>query len=77
MATFNINISDELKNNLTMLARELRKSEDWIIEALIENHLPKLKEDIEDYNKAIKVLEKNNKSTSWEEVQRELGLLED
>lgn len=81
MATLNINIPDEVRYNFMKLAQELKEPEEKLITHLMANYLTELREDIEDYNDGMQVLEEmkrnNEKPIPLAEVKRELGLLED
>jgi predicted DNA-binding protein len=77
MVALNIRISDELSDILTKSAKYLDRPKGYVVRKALEVYLLELQEDIEDYNDAIEILAQNNPTVSWEEVQRNCGLLED
>jgi len=77
MSVITARISDDLNKALTSVAKKSERSKSFIISKAIQNYVLELQEDIEDYNDAIAILAKDNTRTSWEEVQRDSGLLED
>jgi len=76
MAKLNIEISDKLNEMLVFVTKELDHSKAYIIHQALENYLEELKEDIEDYHAALEAEKDDSPNISWEEVQRECGLLE-
>ena len=80
MSTITARIPDELNNALTEVAKHTERSRSYIILKAIQNYVLELQEDIEDIrdaDEAIARIEAGGKIYSWEEVQRECGLLED
>jgi len=77
MSVITARISDDLNKALTSVAKKSERSKSFIIAKAIQNYVLELQEDIEDYNDAIAILAKDNTRVSWEEVQRDCGLLED
>jgi predicted transcriptional regulator len=80
MSTITARIPDELNNALTEVAKQTERSRSYIILKAIQNYVLELQEDIEDIrdaDEAIARIEAGGKIYSWEEVQRECGLLED
>jgi len=77
MSVITARISDDLNKALTSVAKKSERSKSFIISKAIQNYVLELQENIEDYNDAIAILAKDNTRTSWEEVQRDSGLLED
>jgi predicted DNA-binding protein len=77
MTTISAQVSDELYKSLNDVAKQLQRSSSYIIREAIASYIEEMKEDIEDYNDAVEILAQNNPTVSWEEVQRNCGLLED
>ena len=77
MATLNVRIPDDLNETLIKSAKYLDRAKGYLVRKALEEDLLELHEDIEDYNDAVEILAQNNPSVSWEEVQRNCGLLED
>jgi predicted transcriptional regulator len=77
MSVITARISNDLNKALTSVAKKSERSKSFIISKAIQNYVLELQENIEDYNDAIAILAKDNTRTSWEEVQRDSGLLED
>ena len=77
MTIISAQVSDELYKSLNDVAKQLQRSSSYIIREAITSYIEEMKEDIEDYNTAVEVLAQNNPRVSWEEVQRNCGLLED
>jgi len=77
MAALNIRISDELSNVLAKSAKYLDRPKGYVVRKALESYLQELQEDIEDYNDAIEASKDNSPNISWEQVQRDCGLLED
>ena len=77
MSVITARISDDLNKALTSVAKKSERSKSFIISKAIQNYVLELQENIEDYNDAIAILAKDTTRTSWEEVQRDSGLLED
>ncbi len=77
MSTIIIRIPDDLNKDLKLIAKSTARSKSYIIRKAIQNYVLELQKDIEDYNDAMKKLKQSNKTVSWEEVQRNCGLLED
>ena len=69
-------IPDALDKYLTEVAKSMERSKNFIILKAIQNYVLELQEDIEDYNDAMEALKDNSPTISWEEVQRNCGLLE-
>ncbi len=76
MASLNIRISDELNNYLTKSAEYLDRPKGYIVRKALESYLQELKEDIEDYNAAVKISMQNNPSFTLKEVIADLGFKE-
>jgi predicted transcriptional regulator len=74
MTVITTRIPDTLDKALTEVAVSMERSKSFIVLKAIQNYVLELQEDIEDYNDAMKILAKNNKSISWEEVMRDCGL---
>ena len=77
MSTITARIPDDLNAALTKVAKQTERSQSHIILKAIQSYVLELQEDIEDYNTAVEVLAQNNPRVSWEEIQRNCGLLED
>ena len=77
MSVVTARIPDALDKDLTEVAKSMERSKNFIILKAIQNYVLELQEDIEDYNDAERILAQNNPTYSWEQVQRECGLLED
>ena len=77
METLNVRISDDLNDTLVKSAAYLDRTKGYLVRKALEEYLLELQEDIEDYNDAERILAQNNPTYSWEQVQRECGLLED
>jgi len=76
MSVVTARIPDALDKDLTEVAKSMERSKNFIILKAIQNYVLELQEDIEDYNDAIEALKDNSPTISWEEVQRNCGLLE-
>jgi RHH-type rel operon transcriptional repressor/antitoxin RelB len=76
MTTLNIRISEELSNVLVKSAKYLDRPKGYLVRKALEVYLQELQEDIEDYNDAVEALKDNSPNISWEQVQRDCGLLE-
>jgi len=76
MTRLNIEIPQKLGDALASIAQQIHLKEEEIVCNALKAHLQDLKEDIEDYNDAMEILAQNNKTISWEEVQRKHGLLD-
>jgi len=76
MTRLNIEIPQKLGDALSSIAQQIHLKEEEIVCNALKAHLQDLKEDIEDYNDAMEILAQNNKTISWEEVQRKHGLLD-
>lgn len=74
MSVITARISDKLDKALTTVAKSTERSKSFIISKAIQNYVLELQED---YNDAIEILARNESRISWEEVQRDCGLLED
>ena len=77
MSVITARISDDLDKALTAVAKSTERSKSFIVSKAIQNYVLELQENIEDYNDAERILAQNNPTYSWEQVQRECGLLED
>jgi len=77
MSVITARIPDTLNKALTEVAKSMERPKSFIILKAIQNYVLELQEDIEDYNDAIEILARNEPRVSWEEVQRNCGLLED
>lgn len=79
MSTITARIPDDLNAALTEVAKLTERSKNHIIYKAIQNYVCELQEDIEDIkaaDEAIARIEAGGKTYSWEEVQRECGLLD-
>ena len=76
MTRLNIEIPQKLGDALSSIAQQIHLKEEEIVCNALKAHLQDLEEDIEDYNDAMEILAQNNKTISWEEVQRKHGLLD-
>ncbi|NQV77261.1 MAG: hypothetical protein HQ490_02775 [Lutibacter sp.] len=76
MSVVTARIPDALDKDLTEVAKSMERSKNFIILKAIQNYVLELQEDIEDYNDAMEALKDNSPTISWEEVQRNCGLLE-
>jgi len=76
MTRLNIEIPQKLGDALASIAQQIHLKEEEIVCNALKAHLQDLEEDIEDYNDAMEILAQNNKTISWEEVQRKHGLLD-
>ena len=76
MSVVTARIPDALDKDLTEVAKSMERSKSFIILKAIQNYVLELQEDIEDYNDAMEALKDNSPTISWEEVQRNCGLLE-
>ena len=76
MSVVTARIPDALDKDLTEVAKSIESSKNFIILKAIQNYVLELQEDIEDYNDAMEALKDNSPTISWEEVQRNCGLLE-
>ena len=76
MTRLNIEIPQKLVDALASIAQQIHLKEEEIVCNALKAHLQDLEEDIEDYNDAMEILAQNNKTISWEEVQRKHGLLD-
>ena len=72
-----VRISEEMEQKLVHFAQVSKRTKS----SLVKEALNKFFEDMEDYYRALERLEQHKNSgrqaTSWEDVQRELGLLDD
>ena len=76
MSVVTARIPDALDKDLTEVAKSMERSKNFIILKAIQSYVLELQEDIEDYNDAMEALKDNSPTISWEEVQRNCGLLE-
>ena len=74
---YTIRIPEEEDKALAMLAKRTERKKAYFIRKAITHYLQELKEDSEDLNDALKAFEDERPNISWEEVQRDCGLLED
>jgi predicted transcriptional regulator len=74
MSVITARIPETLNKALTEVAKSMERPKSFLVLKAIQNYVLELQEDIEDYNDAMKILAKNNKSISWEEVMRDCGL---
>ena len=74
MSSIHIRLEEEQLRRLEGVSTHLRLSKSQVARNALEAYVRELEEDIEDYNDAIQILEKKNKSISWEELQRKCGL---
>lgn len=77
MVALNVRIPDELSNILAKSAEYLDRPKGYLVRKALEAYLQELQEDIEDYNDAVEASKDNSPNISWEQVQRNCGLLED
>ena len=77
MSIITARIPDDLNKALKIVAKSTARSKSYIILKALQNYVLELQEGIEDYNDAIEILAQNNPRITWEEVQRNCGLLED
>ena len=68
---------DELYTSLFSMAKQLDRSGSSIVRQALITYLQELKEDADDLQGALEALKDNNPNISWEQVQRNCGLLED
>jgi len=73
MSTITARIPDELNVALTKVAKLTERSKNHIIYKAIQNYVLELQEDIEDYNAAVEVLDRNEPTILLEEVMKKLG----
>jgi len=76
MSVVTARIPDALDKDLTEVAKSMERSKNFIILKAIQTYVLELQEDIEDYNDAMEALKDSSPTISWEEVQRNCGLLE-
>lgn len=76
MTIISAQVSDELYKALNDVAKQLQRSSSYIIREAISSYIEEMKEDIEDYNDAVKILAQNNFSVPLEEVIKNSGLEE-
>ena len=79
MSAITIRIPDSLHNDLNIVAKFQDKPKSRVIKRALENYILDILEDIEDITaaeEAIERIEAGGKTYSWEEVQRECGLLD-
>jgi predicted transcriptional regulator len=74
MSVITARIPETLNKALTEVAKSMERPKSFLVLKAIQNYVLELQEDIEDYNDAMKILAKNNKSISWEEVMGDCGL---
>ena len=77
MTVITTRIPDTLDKALTEVAASMERSKSFIVLKAIQNYVLELQEDIEDYNDAVEASKDNSPNISWEQVQRDCGLLED
>lgn len=78
MIAVNIRIPDELNEQLSSIAKTMDLPKSHLIRQAIKKYMRELKEDAEDIAIAEKVLANSTgKTISWEQVQRNCGLLDD
>lgn len=77
MAYLNTRIPEELKNNLISISNILEIKKADIVRKALKNYLLDLQEDIEDVRDAEEILAQNNISEDWEDVKKELGLMDE
>ena len=73
MTSITTQIPDKLNHSLCLLAEELNQSPSDIVNKAIEAYVQELQEDAEDYTEALRIVNQNNKTIPWEQVQRECG----
>ena len=79
MSAITIRIPDSLHNDLNVVAKFQDKPKSRVIKRALENYILDILEDIDDIkaaDEAIARIEAGGKTYSWEEVQRECGLLD-
>jgi len=74
---YTVRIPEEDDEILSLLAKQMERNKAYLIRKAITNYIRELKEDQEDLNDALKALQDNKPNISWEEVQRDCGLLDD
>jgi len=78
MTAVNIRIPDHLNDQLNSFAKTMDLPKSHLIRQAIKSYMLDLQEDAEDVAAAEEVLANSTgESISWEEVQRNCGLLED
>ena len=78
MSTVNVRIPDQLNNQLISIAKTLHLPKSHLIRQAIQEYMRELEEDARDIAIVEKILANSTGETySWEEVQRECGLLDD
>ena len=73
MTTISAQVSDELYKSLNDVAKQLHRSNSYIIREAITSYIEEMKEDIEDYNDAVEILARKEPTTPLEEVMKNLG----
>lgn len=73
-AKINVRLPEELNNTLISISKTLERSKADIIRKGLKNYLLDLQEDIEDYNDAVRILNENKPTISWEEVKKKYDL---
>ena len=74
MSIITARIPDTLDKALTEVAKSMERSKNFIVLKAIQNYVLELQEDIEDYNDAIEILNKNEPTVSLEEIERKYEL---
>jgi len=76
MIGLHLQIPNKLDHDLSYIAKEQEMSKSQLVRVAIETYIQELKEDIEDYQDAMKSLKEGGPTISWEEVQKKHGLLD-
>ena len=74
MTTISAQIPDELFESLRKVAKQVHRSNSYLIREALANHLAEIKEDTEDTNDAIRILAEGNASFPMEEVFKDLNI---
>jgi predicted DNA-binding protein len=80
MSAITVRIPDSLEHDLNVVAKYQDRPKSRIIKQAMQNYILDVMEDIEDIRdaeEAIARIEAGGKTYSWEEVQRDCGLLDD
>jgi predicted DNA-binding protein len=80
MSAITVRIPDSLERDLNVVAKYQDRPKSRIIKQAMQNYILDIMEDIEDIRdaeEAIARIEAGGKTYSWEEVQRDCGLLDD
>ena len=77
MITITAKLPDKYRDSLSDMSKIENRSINDIVADKVKSLIAEFEEDREDYDEAMRRLSQNNKTTSWEDVKRECGLLED